>query len=73
MTSTYIFVDVNSRGCLEPSIQKYTWNYDINSKTYIMTQGDKKVEYSILLSEDVNRMNWSDLSTGVETIWDRIK
>ena len=38
-----------------------------------MTQGDKKVEYSILLSEDVNRMNWSDLSTGVETIWDRIK
>jgi hypothetical protein len=72
VSTTYIFIDENSRGCLTPSIAVYTWELDSESGLYLFKQGNKVINYRITFSNGDNRMTWNDQTSGVVTIWDRV-
>ena len=72
VTTRYVFVDVNSRGCLSPAIAAYTWVIDAETGFYQFTQGNNVINYSISFSNNDNRMTWKDQTSGTTTVWDRI-
>ena len=72
VTTRYVFVDVNSRGCLSPAIAAYTWVIDAETGFYQFTQGNNVINYSISFSNNDNRMTWKDQTSGTTTVWDRV-
>ena len=72
VTTRYVFVDVNSRGCHSPAIAAYTWAIDPETGFYQFTQGNNVINYSISFSNNDNRMTWKDQTSGTTTVWDRV-
>ena len=72
VTTRYVFVDVNSRGCLSPAIAAYTWLIDPETGFYQFTQGNNVINYSISFSNNDNRMTWKDQTSRTTTVWDRV-
>ena len=72
VSTTYTFIDSDSRGCLTPAINVYTWEVDPESGLYLFTQGNNIINYRISFSNADNRMTWNDQTSGVITIWDRV-
>ena len=72
VSTRYVFVDVNSRGCLSPAISVYTWQISPETGFYEFTQGTNVINYLVSFSNNDNRMTWNDQTSGTITIWDRI-
>ncbi len=72
VSTKYVFVDVNSRGCLSPSISVYTWSIDPETGIYQYVQGTNIINYLISFSNGDNRMTWKDQTSGTSTVWDRV-
>ena len=72
VSTRYVFVDINSRGCLSPAINVYTWTINPDTGFYEFTQGTNVVNYLISFSNNDNRMTWNDQTSGAITIWDRV-
>ena len=72
VSTTYIIIDQNSRGCLSPSISVYTWSINPETGLYEYVQGNNVINYMISFSNSDNRMTWKDQTSGTITIWDRI-
>ena len=72
VSTTYTFIDSDSRGCLTPALTVYTWEVDPESGLYLFTQGNNIINYRISFSNADNRMTWNDQTSGVITIWDRV-
>ena len=72
ITTSYVFIDVNGRGCLSPVISVYTWQVDPESGIYSFIQGSNAIKYRITFSNSDNRMVWNDQASGAITIWDRV-
>tara|TARA_Y100000991_G_scaffold196592_1_gene166562 strand:+ start:449 stop:925 length:477 start_codon:yes stop_codon:yes gene_type:complete len=72
VTTRYVFVDVNSRGCLSPSIAAYTWIIDSETGFYQFTQGNNVINYMVSFTNNDNRMTWKDQTSGTTTVWDRV-
>ena len=72
VTTRYVFIDVNSRGCLSPSIAAYTWAVDSETGLYKFTQGTNVINYMISFTNNDNRMSWKDQTSGTTTVWDRV-
>ena len=72
VSTTYTFIDSDSRDCLTPAINVYTWEVDPESGLYLFTQGNNIINYRISFSNADNRMTWNDQTSGVITIWDRV-
>ena len=72
VSTKYVFVDVNSRGCLSPAISVYTWQISPETGFYEFTQGTNVINYLVSFSNNDNRMTWNDQTSGAITVWDRI-
>ena len=72
VSTRYVFVDVNARGCLSPTIAAYTWQIDPETGFYQFTQGTNVINYLIYFSNNDNRMTWNDQTSGAITVWDRV-
>ena len=72
VSTRYVFVDVNSRGCLSPAINVYTWQVNSETGFYEFTQGTNVINYLVSFSNNDNRMTWNDQTSGAITVWDRI-
>ena len=72
VSTRYVFVDVNSRGCLSPAISVYTWLISPETGFYEFTQGTNVINYLVSFSNNDNRMTWNDQTSGAITIWDRV-
>ena len=72
VSTKYVFIDVNSRGCLSPSISVYTWSVDPETGIYQYVQGTNIIDYLISFSNGDNRMTWKDQTSGASTVWDRV-
>ena len=72
VSTRYVFVDVNSRGCLSPAISVYTWQISPDTGFYEFTQGTNVINYLVSFSNNDNRMTWNDQTSGAITVWDRI-
>ena len=72
VSTKYVFIDVNSRGCLSPSISVYTWSVDPETGIYKYVQGTNIIDYLISFSNGDNRMTWKDQTSGASTVWDRV-
>ena len=72
VSTTYVFVDVNSRGCLSPSISVYTWQVNTETGFYEFIQGNNVINYLVSFSNNDNRMTWNDQTSGAITVWNRI-
>jgi len=72
VSTKYVFVDVNSRGCLSPAISVYTWSKDPETGIYQYIQGTNIINYAINFSNGDNRMTWRDETNGALTVWDRV-
>ena len=72
VSTRYVFVDVNSRGCLSPAISVYTWQISTETGFYEFTQGTNVINYLVSFSNNDNRMTWNDQTRGAITVWDRI-
>ena len=72
VTTRYTFVDVYSRGCLNPAIAAYPSLIYPETSFYQFTQGNNVINYSISFSNNDNKMTWRDQTSGTTTVWDRI-
>ena len=72
VSTRYVFVDVNSRGCLSPAISVYTWQISPETVFYEFTQGTNVINYLVSFSNNDNRMTWNDQTSGAITVWNRI-
>ena len=72
VSTRYVFVDVNSRGCLSPAISVYTWQVSPETGFYEFTQGTNVINYLVSFSNNDNRMTWNDQTSGAITVWDRV-
>lgn len=72
VSTTYVIIDQNSRGCLSPSISVYTWSINPETGLYEYAQGNNVINYMISFSNGDNRMTWKDQTSGTITIWDRV-
>ena len=72
VSTKYVFVDVNSRGCLSPAISVYTWQISPETGFYEFTQGTNVINYLVSFSNNDNRMTWNDQTSGAITVWNRI-
>lgn len=72
VTTSYIFVDVNARGCLSPVIVAYTWKINPDTGFYEFALGNNVINYQISYSNSDNRMTWVDQTSGAITVWDRL-
>jgi hypothetical protein len=72
VSTRYVFVDVNNRGCLSPAISVYTWQINSETGFYEFTQGTNVINYLIRFSNNDNRMTWNDQTSGAITVWDRV-
>ena len=72
VSTRYVFVDVNSRGCLSPAISVYTWQVNPETGFYEFTQGTNIINYLVSFSNNDNRMTWNDQTSGAITVWNRI-
>ena len=72
VSTRYVFVDVNSRGCLSPAISVYTWQISPETGFYEFTQGTNVINYLVSFSNNDNRMTWNDQTSGAITVWNRI-
>ena len=72
VSTRYVFVDVNSRGCLSPAISVYTWQVNSETGFYEFTQGTNVINYLVSFSNNDNRMTWNDQTSGAITVWDRV-
>ena len=72
VSTTYVFVDVNSRGCLSPAISVYTWQFNSETGFYEFIQGNNVINYLVSFSNNDNRMTWNDQTSGAITVWDRV-
>ena len=70
--TNYVFIDVNSRGCLSPAISLYTWQISPETGIYEFIQGTNVIYYLVSFSNNDNRMTWNDQTSGAITIWDRV-
>ena len=50
VSTRYVFVDVNSRGCLSPAINVYTWQVNSETGFYEFTQGTNVINYLVSFS-----------------------
>ena len=72
VSTRYVFVDVNSRGCVSPAISVYTWQVKSETGFYEFTQGTNVINYLVSFSNNDNRMTWNDQTSGAITVWDRV-
>lgn len=72
VSTKYVFIDQNSRGCLSPAISVYTWSIDSETGFYQYVQGNNVINYLISFSNGDNRMTWKDQTSGTTTVWDRV-
>jgi hypothetical protein len=72
VSTRYVFIDQNSRGCLSPAIAVYTWSVDEETGLYKYVQGTNIINYLITFSNNDNRMTWNDQTSGAITVWDRV-
>ena len=72
VSTRYVFVDVNSRGCLSPAISVYTWQVSPETGFYEFTQGTNVINYLVSFSNNDDRMTWNDQTSGAITVWNRI-
>ena len=52
VSTRYVFVDVNSRGCLSPAISVYTWQVSPETGFYEFTQGTNVINYLVSFSNN---------------------
>jgi hypothetical protein len=71
ITTRYVIIDQNTTGCKSPAISAYTWAKDPETGFYNFIQLNNVIEYSISFSNNNNRMEWVDQTSGDITIWDR--
>ena len=72
VSTKYVIIDQNSRGCLSPAISVYTWSIDSETGFYQYVQGNNVINYLISFSNGDNRMTWKDQTSGTTTVWDRV-
>ena len=72
VSTKYVIIDQNSRGCLSPAISVYTWSIDPETGFYQYVQGNNVINYIISFSNVDNRMTWRDQTSGTITVWDRV-
>ncbi len=72
VSTKYVIIDPNSRGCLSPAISVYTWSIDPETGFYQYVQGNNVINYMISFSNSDNRMTWRDQTSGTITVWDRV-
>tara|TARA_Y100000022_G_C13190039_1_gene347576 strand:- start:495 stop:977 length:483 start_codon:yes stop_codon:yes gene_type:complete len=72
VSTKYVFIDVNSRGCLSPTLSVYTWEISPETGFYEFTQGNNVINYLVSFSNNDNRMTWNDQTSGAITVWDRV-
>ena len=72
VSTKYVIIDQNSRGCLSPAISVYTWSIDPETGFYQYVQGNNVISYMISFSNSDNRMTWRDQTSGTITVWDRV-
>jgi hypothetical protein len=72
VSTKYVTIDYNSRGCLSPVISVYTWSIDAETGIYKYVQGTNVINYLITFTNSDNRMTWKDQTSGAVTVWDRI-
>lgn len=72
VSTKYVIIDSNSRGCLSPAISVYTWSIDPETGFYQYVQGNNVINYMISFSNSDNRMTWRDQTSGTITVWDRV-
>ena len=72
VSTKYVIIDQNSRGCLSPAISVYTWSIDSETGFYQYVQGNNIINYLISFSNSDNRMTWKDQTSGTITVWDRV-
>jgi hypothetical protein len=72
VSTKYVIIDQNSRGCLSPAISVYTWSIDSETGFYQYVQGNNVINYLISFSNSDNRMTWKDQTSGTITVWDRV-
>ena len=72
VSTKYVIIDQNSRGCLSPAISVYTWSIDSETGLYQYVQGNNVINYLISFSNGDNRMTWKDQTSGTTTVWDRV-
>ena len=72
VSTKYVIIDQNSRGCLSPAISVYTWSIDSETGFYQYVQGNNVINYLISFSNSDNRMTWKDQTSGTTTVWDRV-
>ena len=72
VSTKYVIIDQNSRGCLSPAISVYTWSIDPETGFYQYVQGNNVINYMISFSNSDNRMTWRDQTSGTITVWDRV-
>ena len=70
-TESFINVDVESRGCLSPSLTIFTWAIDPETDLYDFTQGAQFITNLVNYSNNDNRMKWTNQKSGEVKIWDR--
>ena len=72
VSTKYVIIDQNSRGCLSPAISVYTWSIDPETGFYQYVQGNNVINYMISFSNSDNRMTWRDQTSGTISVWDRV-
>jgi hypothetical protein len=72
VSTKYVIIDQNSRGCLSPAISVYTWSIDSETGFYQYVQGNNVINYLVSFSNGDNRMTWKDQTSGTTTVWDRV-
>lgn len=72
VSTNYVIIDLDSRGCLSPAISVYTWSIDPETGFYQYVQGNNVINYLISFSNGDNRMTWNDQTSGTITVWDRV-
>lgn len=71
VSTNYIFIDVNARGCLSPVLAIHTWSKTKDTNQYEFTQGTVVTPYTITFSENDQRMTWKENKSGIVTVWER--
>ena len=71
-TESFVNVDIESRGCLSPSLTIFTWAIDPETDLYDFTQGALFITNLVTFSNNDNSMKWTNQKSGEVKVWDRI-
>ncbi|MFQ3340382.1 MAG: hypothetical protein ACI9TK_000032 [Flavobacteriaceae bacterium] len=71
-TETFVNFDENSGGCLNPSLNIFTWLIDPATDLYTFTRGEQYTTNVVSFSNNDNRITVINQLSGETRVWDRI-